>query len=178
MTRLAFILMACIGCLVNGEASAQRSKSSKQTKTRSKGTEASSPAIKTSWVYYDVKNGTQVNPAFDAQVGRAIIPIPQPEPLIGIHYLLEYPKEAQAAQVQGTVTYTVKVREGKVIDAKIERPDNMYLTTAVLEAANKLQFDQSWHEPNKPEFTYTRSVEFTLPDQIHSLMPPLILEKQ
>jgi TonB family protein len=170
------IVLACALLLV-GDVNAQTDKKAKKTRKQAKGELIPLPVARSAWVYVDAK-GNELTPEQAAQLGRPQVAIPQPEPLIGIHYLLEYPKEAQAAQVQGTVTYTVKVREGKVIDAKIERPDHMYLTTAVLEAANKLQFDQSWHEPNEPEFTYTRSVEFTLPDQIHSLMPPLILEKQ
>ena len=171
------MLLVC-AMLVFNDAHAQREKKPRRSEASKKKEQkdASASVVRTKWIMVD-RDGKELTPEQAARLAISPVTIPQPEPLIGIHYLLSYPKEAVEGQVQGTVTYTVKVRDGKVIDAKIERPDNMYLTTAVLEAANKLQFDRSWHQPDKPEFTYTRSVEFTLPDRIHSHAPTLIFAK-
>jgi TonB family protein len=169
------LLLACVALLVS-DSYAQRDKKSKKAKATPTQQPVPTPIV-SRLVMIDL-DGNELTPEQSARLAMYPRTVLQPEPLIGIHYLLSYPKEAVEGKVQGTVTYTVKVRDGNVIDAKIERPDNMYLTSAVLEAANRLQFDKSWHQPDKPEFSYTRSVEFRLPDQIHSLMPPLVFEKQ
>jgi len=177
--RVLLVLLIASTLCVEGDAYAQRTSKSRKKQAEPKPIVVKEDLPKvptvTKWIMVGA-DGKELTPQQAAYLSRQRTTIVQAEPLIGIHYLLSYPKEAIAGQVQGTVTYTVTVRDGKVIDAKIERPDNMYLTTAVLEAANKLQFDRSWHQPDKPEFTYTRSVEFTLPDQIHSHAPPVIFE--
>ena len=89
-----------------------------------------------------------------------------PEPLIAAHYLIEYPKEAQEQKIEGAVKFTVRVKEGKVINSQIDRSDNVLLNNAVLDVANRLQFDLSWHTPDKQEFFYTKEVVFELPDTI------------
>jgi hypothetical protein len=63
---------------------------------------------------------------------------------------------------------TVRVKEGKVINSQIDRSDNVLLNNAVLDAANRLQFDLSWHTSDKQEFLYTKEVVFELPDKITS----------
>lgn len=97
---------------------------------------------------------------------RQVEAIRLPEPLISAHYLIEYPKEAQEQNIEGAVKFTVRVKEGKVINSQIDRSDNVLLNNAVLEAANRLQFDLSWHTPDKQEFLYTKEVIFELPDTI------------
>jgi hypothetical protein len=47
---------------------------------------------------------------------------------------------------------------------------NEMLLNEVREAAMKLKFDLSWHQPDKPEFQYTKEVTFKLPNDI-SLRP-------
>lgn len=171
----SIVILACATLLVNTgygqtDKDHKRSKAGLARKERQSGSRS---RVATRWVMID-RDGKELTPEQSAMLAMQPISIPQPEPLIGIHYLLDYPKEAQDAKAQGTVTFTVRVRAGKVIDAKIDRPDNMYLTTAVLEAANRLQFDPSWHTPGKLEFEYTRSVEFLLPDVIRPVAPPTI----
>ncbi len=162
--RLILFLMCATLVVSDGYAQKPKTKVTKKSKKPA-------PAADV-WEAYPELVTTKIEQTADVAIEIKVAP--QPEPLIGIHYLLAYPKEAVEGKVQGTVTYTVKVRDGKVIDAKIERPDNMYLTSSVLEAAHKLQFDRSWHAPDKPEFYYSREVEFLLPDIIRSIPAPTL----
>jgi outer membrane biosynthesis protein TonB len=90
----------------------------------------------------------------------------RPEPLIGIHYLATYPAEAAIHKIEGVVRFTATIRSGHVTDLRIDRSTHELLSKAVLESARLLEFDLSWHAPDKPEFTYSREVSFTLPDNI------------
>jgi hypothetical protein len=106
----------------------------------------------------------------DGRIERRAFTDPYPEPLIGVNYLVEYPSRAIAAKLSGKVRFFATVKEGAVANVILQSDADELLLAAVRDAANKLKFDLSWHQPNKQEFQYTREVTFTLPDKI-SILP-------